>query len=692
MARPRFTASLRLLLAQEQTNQPAAAPEDPAQPPALTVPVTPDDGEQPAPNPPTDNDTNEGNATAPAAPSAAPPAGSTLVTPETPTTPTTPESGAIGSVAEAEGRPIADVRVVGNRVIPAETVLLQATGTRPGAAFSSRQIELDRQRIDALGFFASVQYQVFPNLEDPNRIDVVFTVIENRVVTGFQFEGNTQIKAEDLTKALETKTGGVLNRNTINTDVEKISSLYRERGFYGLVTESRQLESGIVLYVIREAAVSRVDITGLKKTRESLVRRMIRLKPGDTYSAVQARQDLNRIYDMGFFEDPSFRVADDPNAPGSVIVTFVLKEKRTGQLSLGAGFDNRSRITGFASIGESNFRGTGNRIGASVELGGRRSFELSFGDPFIGQNNASFDVSVFDRTSFREPRSVERIIPPPPPTPTPVEGAGRRGSGVGKRAKDDDDRTRSYNYEERRQGLRANYTQPLDQNRTRNFLFGVRNESAELFRRDGVKDGDDDSEDRLPISSTGRIFAPSIGFLRDKRDIRLEPSRGGREQIILEKSFSVLGGTTDFTKLDVDLRRYVPLWGAAKPEDLPRLVLAGRAVFGRSFGNLPAFEQYFVGGPDTVRGYGTDVQFGDNQFYTNVELRYRFNRQFQFVGFADAGGASGGRFESLKTGLLSSVGIGLRVRTPIGPIRLDLAQPLRGGNGFKTHFAIGPTF
>jgi outer membrane protein insertion porin family len=622
----------------------------------------------------------------------------------TPDTPTTPDAGAIGSVAEAEGRPIANVRVVGNRVVPAETILLQATGTRPGAAFSSRQIQLDRQRIDALGFFASVQYQVFPNLEDPARIDVVFTVIENRVVTGFQFEGNTQITAEDLQKVLETKTGAVLNRNTINTDVEKIQTLYRERGFFGLVSESRQLENGTVLYVVREATVSRVDITGLKKTRESLVRRMIRIQRGETYSAVRARQDLNRIYDMGFFEPPSFRVADDPDAPGSVIVTFVLQEKRTGQLSLGAGFDNRSRITGFASIGESNFRGTGNRIGASVEIGGRRSFELSFGDPFIGRNNASFDVSVFDRTSFREPRAVEKIFrptptPPPTGTPTPPPTGGKNNRNRDFRA----------NYEERRRGLRSNYTQPLDENRTRNFLFGLRNESADLFRIGGrdrqptptpppggtplpPPEETPRPRRRLPISSTGRIFAPSIGFLRDKRDIRLEPSRGGREQIILEKSFSFLGGTTDFTKVDIDLRRYVPLIGAARPEDLPRLVLAGRAVFGRSFGELPAFEQYFIGGPDTVRGYETDVRFGDNQFYTNLELRYRFNRQFQFVGFADAGAASGGRFESGKTGLLSSVGVGIRVRTPIGPIRLDLAKPLQGGDGFKTHFAIGPTF
>jgi outer membrane protein insertion porin family len=495
-----------------------------------------------------------------------------------------------------------------------------------------------------------------------------------------------------------------LNRNTINTDVEKIQTLYRERGFFGLVSESRQLENGTVLYVVREATVSRVDITGLKKTRESLVRRMIRIQRGETYSAVRARQDLNRIYDMGFFEPPSFRVADDPDAPGSVIVTFVLQEKRTGQLSLGAGFDNRSRITGFASIGESNFRGTGNRIGASVEVGGRRSFELSFGDPLLA---AITPAST--SPSSTAPRSVNRAL--------------------SKRFSDQHQR----HHQQEHQHLRPQVARtigietfaPITKSAVAAYVPITHSHWTRIARVtsssvcatkapiSSVLEGETDSplrhhrraerhshpQRKRPGQEGGSRSAqraafsrrPSV-FLRDKRDIRLEPSRGGREQIILEKSFSFLGGTTDFTKVDVDLRRYVPLIGAARPEDLPRLVLAGRAVFGRSFGELPAFEQYFIGGPDTVRGYETDVRFGDNQFYTNLELRYRFNRQFQFVGFADAGAASGGRFESGKTGLLSSVGVGIRVRTPIGPIRLDLAKPLQGGDGFKTHFAIGPTF
>lgn len=661
-AAPAAVKDERVLLAQEQNNKPAAAPEEPEKQPQ-PIPVTPDKGPQPEPNQPADAPATPGT---PAPPPAPVTPGDVPATPAAPETPGAPEETSPGALAEAEGRPIAQVRVVGNRVVPAETVLLQVAGTRPGAAYSSRQVDLDRAKIDALGFFASVQHQVTPNLEDPAKVDVTFIVVENRVVSGYRFEGNTLVKTEDLEKVLETKRGAVLNRNSINTDVEKIQGLYRDRGYAALVNDARQDENGTLVFALQEARVSRVDLTGLKKTRPGLVRRLIRTKKGDVFDQRKIQQDLNRIYDTGFFEDISLgRIDDDPEAPGSLIVPVVLKERRTGQLSLGVGFDNRSRVTGFVSLAESNFRGSGKRVSASIELGSRRTFEVGLGDPFVGKRNGSYDISVFDRVSFREPRSVRAVV---------------GGSAT------------NFNFEERRQGLRINFAQPLDLDRTRSLLFGLRNERARLFQTDGINTG---VPVNLPANSSGRVFALSTGFLRDRRDLRLDPSRGGREQIIIEKGLKGLGGTTGFTKIDLDLRRYLPLIGPPKnatqggQSAQPRLVLAGRFVLGRAFGQLPAFEQFFVGGPDTVRGYDVDEQFGDNQIFGNLELRYRISRQFQVVGFADAGTAFGGQFASSNSKTLFGVGFGIRVRTPIGPIRLDIG---RGDRGIKTHFAIGPTF
>jgi outer membrane protein insertion porin family len=138
----------------------------------------------------------------------------------------------------------------------------------------------------------------------------------------------------------------------------------------------------------------------------------------------------------------------------------------------------------------------------------------------------------------------------------------------------------------------------------------------------------------------------------------------------------------------VDLRRYFPLLKGEKVTDQPRLIFAGRVVLGRSLNQLPAFEQYYIGGSETVRGYETDVQFGDNQVYTNLELRYRLQSRIQIVGFVDAGTAFGGNFSSnTRSNALFSFGGGVRLETPIGPIRLDVG---RGKEGVKTHFGIGP--
>ncbi|PQV62777.1 Beta-barrel assembly machine subunit BamA [Abditibacterium utsteinense] len=662
----RQTTQIRLAqLTQGTSNTPAAAPQE--NPPRLEIPVGPDqapaDGAPAAPPP---------DATAPAPPQVmAPPQ----------TTPDVPP--VIGNLAESEGREITEVRIVGNRVIPAETILAQVR-TQRGAAFSARQAELDRGRVDQLGFFATVQSQVSPDVTQANKVVVTFIVQENRVISAFKFVNASSIPDADIVPVLTSKIGVVLNRNNVNLDVAAVQKLYSNRGFAVLVQSAQLDESGTLVFTLQEARISRVELSGLSKTRPALIRRQIRVKSGDPFDASKIRRDLNRVYDLGFFEDATFKVDDDPNLPGSVIVTYLLKEKRTGQLSFGIGFDSRSRLSGFASVQESNLKGTGKRVGASLETGSRRNYELSFGNPFIGEKNASFDVSVYQRSIFREPRLVNLLT-----------GGGGGGAVINPDGTITFDGrnsgTNTFSYEEQRTGGRVNFTKPLDYNRNRTLLFGYRNEQAKLFQRGSDNGVIPATNNGVPLDSSGRISAFSAGLLRDVRDLRSDPSRGSRQQLILEQGTKLLGDTT-FTKLDADFRFYVPLMPGETLSSQPKLVFATRFVGGRSLNQLPSFEQYFVGGSDTVRGYNSDEQFGDNQFYTNFELRYRFQSKIQLVGFVDAGSAFGGRFSTSQgVDALVGYGAGVRLQTPIGPVRLDLAKG-SGGNGVQTHFGIGPSF
>ena len=660
-------SSVRLAQLQPQdTEAPATPPE--TGPEGLEVPIGPE-----IPN------TGE--------PAAPPPATDTPVTPATPpigppvdTAPDQPSI--IGDVRAAEGREIADVRVVGSRVVPADTILAQVRLQR-GAAFSSRQAQLDLARIGQLGFFASTQAQVAPDLSDPTKVVVTYIVVENRVITGFEFANNSAIKPEVITPILTSKIGTVLNRNSVAADVTAIQKLYQDRGFAVLVRSAQQNENGTLVFDLSEATISQINVIGLQKTRESLVRRQIRIKPGDTFDASKMRQDLNRLYDTNFFDAVDPRVDDDPNQTGAVIVNFVFREKRTGQFSVGVGFDSRSKISGFLTLSESNLRGTGQRGFASIEAGSQRNFELGTGNPFIGDKNSSYDVSIYQRSLFRQPNSLVRLITGNAQA-TNANGTVVDNNGVPILDENGDEIRIPANalLQEQRTGGRINFTKPLDYDRRRTLIFGYRNERARSvvtnINASGLSAGDltDEQIEALEninnLSARGNISAASIGFLRDTRDLRIDPSSGGRESLVLEQAFKLLGGNTSFTKFDLDLRRYIPIIAGERLGAPAKFVVAGRVVLGRSVNQLPIFEQYYIGGTETVRGYNTEQQYGDNQLYGNLELRYRFQQKVTGVLFADSGTAYGGRFSTGNDiNLLTSVGVGVRLVTPIGPIRLD---------------------
>jgi outer membrane protein assembly factor BamA len=207
---------------QDSTNAPAAAPQE--EPRGLEVPVGPDQ------TPPAD---------APATP--APDASTTVPRPLAPAPDTVPDlPPIIGNVAEAEGREVSDVRVVGNRVIAAEIILSPGqVRTQRGAAFSARQVELDRGRIEQLGFFATVQVQVTPDVAQANRVEVTFIVEENPVVNGYKFVNSTLLKDTELIPVITSRIGAVLNRNTVNADVAALQKLYSGRGYAVLVESAR---------------------------------------------------------------------------------------------------------------------------------------------------------------------------------------------------------------------------------------------------------------------------------------------------------------------------------------------------------------------------------------------------------------------------------------------------------------------
>jgi outer membrane protein insertion porin family len=194
-----------------------------------------------------------------------------------------------------------------------------------------------------------------------------------------------------------------------------------------------------------------------------------------------------------------------------------------------------------------------------------------------------------------------------------------------------------------------------------------------------------------PLHPGGRVNSFKLGLIDDTRDVRNNPRSGAVTSLTYEQAGALLGGGTEFGKVQVDYRRY---FGVGDD------VVALRLMGGTTFGSPPLFESFSVGGANTLRGYEPDRWRGENLILGNAEYRKRINDSLTAVGFLDVGSAYGGTFETVVPGFEIQasdqsfsphvgVGAGLRVVTPIGPIRLDMGF---GEEGSQAHFSFGHTF
>jgi outer membrane protein insertion porin family len=548
---------------------------------------------------------------------------------------------AVATGAQAQLNRVAEVKLDGNSNISTE-VIREVLAIKVGDEFAEEDVEADVAAIKEMGYFSAVTAD---HTRRHDGVVVVFHVTENALVTKVSIEGNKEIPSEKILEKVELKPGRVLHSGTVEKDVARLEEFYRSEGYLGKIVDV-EIKGGEFVYHVQEAVIEDIQIEGLKKTRPFVVTREMKSRPGQVFNAKLLGRDLNKIFNLNIFEDVTWD--QRPGAEvGKVIVTVQVKEKRTGMAAVGIGFSSRSELVGFADLDEVNFRGKGQKAALRMEFGDRKSWATSFFEPWVDQKHTSAGIELFDRLIYREP--------------TGVFGGGLSDNSV---------------FEERRKGGRLSFGRPKSD--TVSYSIRLKNEKVSFKNTKfaGVT---------LPFGDTsGHVSSLTLGLAHDTRDIIMDPSTGGRESLELEWANSLLGGQDTFVKWKLDLRRYRPV--------APKGVLAGRLQAGVTSGALPAYEQYFVGGAETIRGFNVDREYGKNMIVANVEYRHRFQKNFQAVAFVDYGGAYGGppdRTDWASFDGLLGYGFGIRVKTPLGPIRLDLGF---SEDGSRTHFSIGQMF
>jgi len=550
----------------------------------------------------------------------------------------------LGAQEPAAQPRITEIVISGNAHVPADQITPAIT-SKVGEVYSPEQAAKDRDAILALGWFYPVEVSTEPT---PEGVRLIFRVQEKMVVQNIVFEGNTVFTAQQLLAVMQTKPGQVLNDVVLNRDLDAIIKKYTDAGYtvvqiLGKPTADEQ--TGTLTIRIAEGRISAIEVVGNRKTKKYVITRELQTKVGMVWNTRTIERDLRRLLNTDLFADVTATPALGAR-PGEVILRIRVQEKKTGLASVGVAYSSVQKLVGFADVAEANLAGTGQRVSLRGEFGGRNSYELGYFNPWINPAHTSLGVNLYNKTILREAFAEKSIL-----------------------------------YDEKRTGGNITLSRPLSEN-TR--VYGT-------LRADSVSARSRDQNEPLPPDVVLRQGANvrSIGatLVNDTRDLIFDPSRGGYNSVSLEVA-GLLGGSR-FNKFGGDLRRYWKVGG--KPGKAR--VFASRILAGFITGSPPALEQFLVGGGETLRGYPNDRFPGRNMVVMNNEYRFPLGSKLSGVVFVDIGDAWGGAFAeefgdpSFK--LHVGYGVGVRVGTPIGNIRLDFGI---GSEGTETHFSVGQAF
>ncbi|HBE73392.1 MAG TPA: outer membrane protein assembly factor BamA [candidate division Zixibacteria bacterium] len=552
------------------------------------------------------------------------------------------------------------------------TVLKVIPWFRKGA-FNRDTLAIDLERAARL-------YQNHGYIEAGVTLDsVAYTASQDRVVIhlsvsegaryrigSLEFNGNQKFPSATLARVSQLKTGAVYRADDADKTLENLYSVYTEEGYiYSHIVPAQDLEDSTVnlSYGITEnnqAYVNRVIIEGNTKTRDKVIRRQLKISPGQLFRRSSVIRSQREIFALGFFEDVQLNYLP-ADTLGDIDLIFEVKEKHVGQFQIGTTYGAIDGLAGFIQVGWPNVMGRGQAANVKTEFSKRKfNIELGFTEPWLFDTPTSAGFDLYHSS-------------------------------------------RNYaNYDEQRTGGAVRLGRPVPYIDFTRAYWHYRLERINVFNLSALYAGylKDQQWPKLS-SSTG------LTLVRDSRDRPFNASSGTRTVASTEFSGGILGGRVDYQKYLLEYRLYHPLFW--------KLVGMFRAKSGLVDGygsseSVPVYEYFYVGGvgDDGIRGYpdrGVNRQGGRTMLVGNLEVKYSFNPSVYLLAFADAGNSwmSAGDFregmkQDLEKLMYKGVGAGIRLEVPmLGILGLDWGYGLdRARAGLKgnaeLHFQLGTTF
>lgn len=474
------------------------------------------------------------------------------------------------------------------------------------------------------------------------------------VAGDIKIEGTRLFPESEIWQQLEMLPGLTYSQFYLSKDVEHIRDYYMDQGHIDTriipdVKLNRETGKVDVIYKIEEGElffVEKVLVRGNTKTRDIVIRRELRIRPGERFDGEKIRKSKQRLENLGFFEEITYDTepsADDPNRKDLI---FRVKEKRTGELSFGGGVSSVDRFVGFAEISQKNFdifnfprfTGDGQSLSLRARLGSiSQDFNLNFVEPYLFNKPISFGTNLY---------SIHRD-------------------------------SRNTDFDEQRIG----FTNTISRVFKDIFRVGT-GYTLERVKLDEIDPS---------APATVRAFEGENWLSRwkifttiDERDNVFNPTKGYIASLSTELVGSFLGGDQDYYILQANYSKY---WSLFKNHVIElRTRLATAQAFGDS-DEVPIFDRFYAGGLGTVRGFnfrrvgpidGGDAVGGESLALVNLEYTFPIPKLESFRGafFIDAGQVDPDSFTWDMTDASVSIGPGVKIKTPIGPVAFYYGYPI----------------
>jgi outer membrane protein insertion porin family len=508
----------------------------------------------------------------------------------------------------------------------------------------------------------------FFNEGESVRIDIVMNEGPQYFVDSIRVEGNIIFEEKELVALTKTKPEDFYNSIQVGMDAHEMQTFYSDQGYILASVKphteiNREDKKVAVTYRVNERNlmyVSKVDVKGNIKTKDNVIRRELTVLPGERFDGSKIRRSRQKLLNTQYYKEVLIDTAPTDTSNFKDLI-FEVEEDKTGTFNFGAGFSSNDSLVGQIQILQNNFdlfnpfafTGAGQQFNLSLRPGTELSeYQVSITDPyFMGYPFAAgFDVFLVDREF--EDYDQEYF------------GTGVR---VGKRVTD--------------------FT-------TVGLAYSIINYD--------ISNVDEDAPESIKAEEGERSkSAVAMSFTNDTRDNFLDPRTGHKYTGEIELAGGPFGADTDFIKIKGEARWYRPL--TEKWVLMTRLEAAAAEEYGDS-DFVPVFDRFFAGGSSSVRGYDYrevgprvdgDPVGGKALLEGSLELSYPLIDIIKGFVFFDFGQVWEEVEDFGQHKINTSVGVGVGLRTPVGPIRIDYGYPINPdddqGSG-RVHFTTGITF